>query len=65
MKFEKCKHNNIRPEYNHVVCRDCFGIKTDSGVDWGIARNTWFESLDYAKFYKENGRLPEKIKENK
>ena len=61
-KYEDCKHDgSVFPEYTHVVCAECRGIRTDSDKSWGIAASTWFESLAIAEFYKEHGRLPEKV----
>lgn len=57
----KCKHTKTYPEYTHVVCQECGSIKTDSGREWGVGKNTWFKSLDHAYFYAKHGRLPEPI----
>lgn len=54
----KCDHSgDIRTGYDHVKCCNCHMIQTDSG--WGIASSKWFKSLDEARFYQKNGRLPE------
>lgn len=58
----KCDHqtgSNIA-SYTHVTCSKCGAILTDSSErDWGIARNTWFKSIEEARFYQKNGRLPD------
>ncbi len=56
--MKDCAHRNIRPSYDYVVCEDCGSIKTDSDRSWGIAKNKWFESLDFAEFYRKTGTLP-------
>jgi hypothetical protein len=59
--MKECKHTKTAPLYDHVYCRDCGSIKTDSDRSWGIAANKWFESLTVAKFYKEKGFIPEHV----
>lgn len=54
---EACKHIGTVPYFDHVRCKSCPAVKTDS--QWGIAKNRWFDSLDIAKFYQKNGRMPE------
>lgn len=62
MSKEVCKHQGDGyPSYDHYVCSECGSIKTDSHSSWGIAKNTWFKSVDEARFYKKHGRLPEKV----
>ncbi len=56
-----CNHKNITPLYEFVKCNDCGSIKTDSHRSWGVAKNTWFESLEHAEFYKKNGFLPKAL----
>lgn len=56
---EPCKHENVTPSRDHVVCRDCGSIRTDSCRSWGIARNMWFKNRAEALFYQKNGKLPE------
>jgi len=59
--MKDCEHENTKPSYEYVTCNDCGAIKTDSDRSWGIAKNKWFESLDIANFYKNNGRLPDAV----
>jgi len=43
---EPCRHMNTQPHYNHVSCKDCGMVKTDSSRDdWGGDTNKWFEVL--------------------
>ena len=54
----KCDHSgDIRTGYDHIKCCNCHMIQTDNG--WGIASRKWFKSVDEARFYQKNGRLPE------
>ncbi|TQV76657.1 hypothetical protein FLL45_01475 [Aliikangiella marina] len=55
-----CNHQDISHLWDHVKCKHCGSVRTDSG--WGLAKNQWFDSLEHAKFYQENGRLPENPK---
>lgn len=54
-----CKHDDNNYHWKHVQCKVCGQVYTDSGDDWGIAKNKTFNSLDEAEFYKTNGKLPE------
>ena len=54
-----CPHTNITPQYNYGRCNTCGAVHTDSGKDWGIAKNKWFTNLEEALFYKDHGRYPE------
>lgn len=57
---ETCKHNNGSTPigYDESRCNDCGMISV--GGSWGIASRMWFRNLEEAKFYRDNGRLPEK-----
>jgi hypothetical protein len=56
----ECKHDGgSMIGYDHVKCRKCGMIKTDScKSSWGIAASKWFKSYQEAEFYAANGRLP-------
>jgi hypothetical protein len=54
-----CAHENTRASHDYVGCLDCGAIKVDSG--WGVAAGLWFKDREQAKFYKQNGRLPEPL----
>jgi len=58
---DKCLHREgVTPGYDHVTCRQCGAIRiSDIPKAWGPAAGRWFDDLAAAKFYKENGRLPE------
>lgn len=44
----QCSHPNTRNCYDHLLCTDCFSIRTDS--QWGpLASNRWFKSYAEAK----------------
>lgn len=43
-----CRHQNTRTFTSHLMCTDCYSIRTDS--QWGPrASNRWFKSLTEAK----------------
>jgi hypothetical protein len=54
-----CRHETRDTRWDHSACRSCSAVKTDSG--WGIASNEWFTSLEEARFYRDNGRLPDAV----
>ncbi|CAH9012612.1 hypothetical protein VPHF35G1_0054 [Vibrio phage F35 g1] len=54
----KCEHRgDYQTKYDHGVCLECGYINTDSG--WGIASNKWFKSTVEARFYQNNGFIPQ------
>lgn len=55
-----CDHTGSKysPSYTHVNCTLCGAIGTDTG--WGIASQAWFDDVTTAKFYQQNGRIPDK-----
>lgn len=53
-----CPHNDVTVGWDYSTCRKCGSVRTDS--QWGIASLKWFESLEDARFYQENGRIPER-----
>ena len=53
MKSNECTHTKGISEYDHWRCFMCGYILTDSS--WGVAKNKWFESIEKAKLYKDNG----------
>jgi hypothetical protein len=58
--IKECDHNEgSNMCYDFVVCKACGMIKTDSGNEWGIAKNKWFKNYFEAEFYRDNGRYPE------
>lgn len=57
-----CEHRNYTPKYTHLVCNDCFWIKTDHNrSDWGIAAGKWFPSIDAARVYQRTGNYPDEM----
>lgn len=56
---KRCKHQDLAVSYTHVRCKDCDAIGTDVGGEWGIGKQSWFDSMEVAKFYAKNGYLPQ------
>jgi hypothetical protein len=54
---QECDHEWV-PDYTHNSCKKCPAVRTDSG--WGIASYMVFACMDDARFYQQNGRLPDK-----
>ena len=55
----RCEHKRTTARLEYVKCDDCGAIRADAR--WGIASCKWFKSLDEARFYRDNGRLPDEI----
>jgi hypothetical protein len=61
-----CDHKNSKyaPSRAHTNCTVCGAVRTDSGRDWGVAANAWFDDLASAEFYKRHGRIPDQPKQS-
>jgi hypothetical protein len=63
----ECAHANGRTaHWDWLTCDDCGAVHTgdsrSSIKEWGIANNMWFKSIGEAKFYKANGRYPDRAR---
>lgn len=60
LRIHGCGHDHVTSGYDHIKCQSCGSIRTDWGEGWGVAGGgKWFRSVSEAKFYRDNGRLPD------
>lgn len=57
-----CNHEFLA-KWDHSKCVKCgviyIGNSKSNREDWGVAAGKTFKNMEEAKFYKNNGRLPE------